>query len=224
MKIKWVVVVLLFVLIAAALLYGVGDFLSLEYLKQQRAGFQLMYTESPILVVSAYFLLYSLVATFSIPGAAVLTIGCGALFGFFLGTLIGSFASSIGALLAFWIVRLLARDAIQKKFSRQLTTVNQGIQEDGAFYLFGLRLVPVLPFFLVNILMALTPIKSRTFYSVSQIGMLAGTMVYVNAGTRLAEIDSLSGILDPQLLFAFVLLAMFPILAKKVMQYLKQRA
>ena len=128
MKIKWVVVVLLFVSIAVALLYGVGDFLSLEYLKPQRTGFQTMYTESPILVVSAYFLLYLLVATFSIPGAAVLTIGCGALFGFFLGTLIGSFASSIGALLAFWIVRLLARDAIQKKFSKQLSAVNQGMR------------------------------------------------------------------------------------------------
>jgi uncharacterized membrane protein YdjX (TVP38/TMEM64 family) len=224
MKNKWLVIVLLLTIIAAAVLSGAGDYLNLEYLKQQRVIFQVMYAESPLMVVSGYFLLYLLVATFSIPGAAVLTIGCGALFGFFVGTLIGSFASSIGALLAFWIVRFIARDGFQTKFAKQLAAVNQGVQDDGAFYLFGLRLVPVLPFFLVNILMALTPIKSWTFYSVSQVGMLAGTMVYVNAGTRLAEIDSLSGILDPQLLFAFVLLAIFPIVARKVMQYLKRRA
>lgn len=223
MKTKWVLIVLSFAVLAAAAFGGVGEYLSLEYLKQQQAGFQALYTESPLRVISVYFLIYLSVAAFSIPGAAVLTLGCGALFGFVTGTIIGSFASSIGALLAFWIVRLLARDAIQKKFAKQLVTVNQGIKEDGAFYLFGLRLVTVLPFFLVNILMALTPIKSRTFYLVSQVGMLAGTMVYVNAGTRLAEIDSLSGILDPQLLFAFLLLALFPIIARKLMKYLKGR-
>ena len=224
MKKKWMVIILLLAILAAVAFVGVGDYLSLKYLMQQQAVFQAMYTESPLLVVSAYFLLYLLVTAFSIPGAAVLTLGCGALFGFFIGVLVGSFASSIGALLAFWVVRLLARDVFQKKFSKQLATVNQGVQEDGTFYLFGLRLVPVLPFFLVNILMALTPIKSLTFYLISQIGMLAGTMVYVNAGTRLAEIDSLSGILDPQLIFAFVLLAIFPIVARKVTRYLKRRA
>jgi uncharacterized membrane protein YdjX (TVP38/TMEM64 family) len=223
MKIKWMLVTIILVPLVAVVLDGAGDFLSLEYFKQQRADFHTMYTESPTLVILVYFLIYLLVATFSIPGAAVLTIGSGALFGFFVGTLISSFASSIGALLAFWVFRLLARDVTQKKFSRQLTIVRKGIQEDGVLYLLGLRLVPVFPFFLVNILIALTSMRSWTFYLVSQIGMLAGTMVYVNAGLRLADIDSLSGIIEPQLLFAFILLAIFPILVKKVIRSLKRR-
>ena len=223
MKQKLVIIVLLVAVIAAVFIYDVGDYLTLDYLKQQREIFQGWYAESPFLVISAYFMIYFLSAVFSIPGAAVLTMGSGALFGLFVGTAVASFASSLGALLAFWIVRFLAREAVQNRFSKQLASVNAGVEEDGAFYLFGIRLAPVFPFFLINILMALTPIRPWTFYWVSQLGMLAGTTVYVNAGTRLGEIESLSGILDPQLIGAFVLLALFPLIARKGMQYLKKR-
>ena len=223
MKQKLVVIFLLIAVIAAAFIFDVGDYLTLDYLKQQRDIFQLWYAESPLLVLSAYFMIYFLSAVFSIPGAAVLTMGSGALFGLFVGTVLASFASSLGALLAFWIVRFLAREAVQNRFAKQLASVNAGVEQDGAFYLVGIRLVPVFPFFLINILMALTPIRSWTFYWVSQLGMLAGTAVYVNAGTRLGEIESLSGILDPQLIGAFVLLALFPLIARKVIQYLRKR-
>ena len=151
------------------------------------------------------YALYIAVTGLSLPGAAVLTLAGGAVFGVLLGTLIVSFASSIGATLAFLAARFLFRDWVKSRFSARLQSIDDGVRRDGAFYLFTLRLVPVFPFFMINLAMGLTPMKVRTFYWVSQVGMLAGTLVYVNAGTQLAKLDSLSGILSPALLGSFVL-------------------
>ncbi len=173
--------------------------------------------------MAAYFLLYVLVAATSLPGAAVLTLAGGALFGLVIGTLLVSFASSIGALLAFWTARYLLREWVADRFGQKLQAIDAGIERDGARYLFMLRLVPVFPFFLINLLMGLTKIRPRTFYWVSQVGMFAGTVVYVNAGTQLAKIDSVRGILSLEVIGAFVLLGVFPLLASKVSRFIRTR-
>jgi uncharacterized membrane protein YdjX (TVP38/TMEM64 family) len=144
-----------------------------------------------------YFGIYVLVTALSLPGAAIMTLAGGAIFGFLWGTVIVSFASTIGATLAFILGRFLFRDYVQRRFGRYLKAVNEGVERDGAFYLFMLRLVPIFPFFVINLVMALTPMKTVTFFLVSQVGMLAGTMVYVNAGTQIAQIDSLGGSFPP---------------------------
>ena len=174
-------------------------------------------------MIGVYFLIYVAVTALSLPGAVVMTLAGGALFGLWVGLLVVSFASSIGATLAFLASRLLLRDWVQGRFGDRLAAVNAGIAKDGAFYLFTLRLVPLFPFFVINLLMGLTPIKTRTFYWVSQVGMLAGTLVFVNAGTQLAKLDSLSGILSPALLGSFALLGVFPLLAKKLVAIVQAR-
>jgi pyruvate/2-oxoglutarate dehydrogenase complex dihydrolipoamide dehydrogenase (E3) component/uncharacterized membrane protein YdjX (TVP38/TMEM64 family) len=200
-----------------------GRFLTLEALKAGQAGFAGWYAARPALVLGGYFLLYVAVAALSLPGAAVLTVAGGALFGLGVGTLVVSFASSLGATLAFLVSRWLLRDWVQGRFGARLAAVNAGMAKDGAFYLFTLRLVPIFPFFLVNLLMGLTPLRTRTFYWVSQLGMLAGTLVYVNAGTQLARLDSLSGILSPALLGSFALLGVFPLLARWLVALVQAR-
>lgn len=197
--------------------------LTLEGLKQGLADFEAQRSAAPLLTGGLFLLLYVLVTALSLPGAAVMTIAAGALFGLAWGTVLVSFASSIGATLAFMASRYLMRDSVQKRFGDRLQAVNDGIEKDGAFYLFTLRLVPVFPFFLINLLMGLTPIRAVTFYWVSQVGMLAGTLVYVNAGTQLAQLDSLSGILSPSLLLSFALLGIFPLIAKKILSVIKAR-
>lgn len=177
----------------------------------------------PLLVATGFFLMYVVVTGLSLPGAAVMTIAAGAFFGLWWGLLIVSFASTIGATLAFLVSRYLFRDWVQSRFGSRLKTVNEGMAREGAFYLFTLRLVPLIPFFLINLLMGLTPIRTWVFYWVSQVGMLAGTLVYVNAGTQLARIDSLSGLLSPVLLLSFALLGIFPLLAKKTVEWLQRR-
>ena len=174
-------------------------------------------------MAGAYFLIYVAVTALSLPGAAVMTLAGGALFGLGIGTLLVSFASSIGATLAFLVSRFLLRDWVQARYGERLGAINPGMEKDGAFYLFTLRLVPVFPFFIINLLMGLTPIRTRTFYWVSQVGMLAGTLVYVNAGTQLARLDSLSGILSPGLLASFALLGVFPLLAKRLVAWVQAR-
>jgi len=166
---------------------------------------------------------YVLVAALSLPGAVILTLAAGAIFGLLWGTFIASFASTLGATLAFWSARYLLRDWVQARFGDRLKPINDGMARDGAFYLFTLRLVPVFPFFLINLLMGLMPIRSLTFYGVSQIGMLAGTLVYVNAGTQLARIDSLAGLVAPGVTLSLVLLGVFPLVAKMVLGYLQRR-
>ena len=218
-------VLLLFIatLVAAFFALDLHRFLTLEAIKSSQDGFAAWYDARPGLVVGAFFAGYVAVTALSLPGAAVMTLAAGALFGLGVGTLVVSFASSIGATLAFLVSRFLLRDTVQRRFGERLAAINSGMEKDGAFYLFTLRLVPVFPFFIINLLMGLTLIKTRTFYWVSQVGMFAGTLVYVNAGTQLARLDSLAGILSPVLLGSFVLLGVFPLLAKRLVAWAKAR-
>jgi pyruvate/2-oxoglutarate dehydrogenase complex dihydrolipoamide dehydrogenase (E3) component/uncharacterized membrane protein YdjX (TVP38/TMEM64 family) len=219
------VALLLVIGVAVGLFFALDldRYLTLEALKASQAGFAAWYDARPALVIGAFFALYVVVTALSLPGAAVMTIAAGAFFGLGIGTLIVSFASSIGATLAFLVSRFLLRDTVQRRFGERLATLNAGIEKDGAFYLFTLRLVPIFPFFIINLLMGLTPIKTFTFYWVSQVGMLAGTLVYVNAGTQLARLDSLAGILSPALIGSFALLGVFPLLAKWLVGLIKAR-
>jgi len=223
MKNRKLFVVVIIALIAAFFIFDLGRFFSLEYLKSQQAALGALYDDRPLMVIAAFFLIYIAVTALSLPGAAILTLAAGAQFGLLLGTVIASFASTIGATLAFLVSRYLLRDTIENRFGDKIKTFNSNIEKDGALYLFTLRLVPVFPFFLVNLVMGLTRLKTHLFYIVSQIGMLAGTLVFVNAGTQLAQIDSLSGILSPGLLFSFALLGVFPLIAKKVVDMFKAK-
>jgi pyruvate/2-oxoglutarate dehydrogenase complex dihydrolipoamide dehydrogenase (E3) component/uncharacterized membrane protein YdjX (TVP38/TMEM64 family) len=209
--------------IAAFFVFDLGRFLSLEYLKQSQASFEALYASQPLKVSLVYFAIYVAATALSFPGAAIITLAGGAIFGLWWGTLLVSFASSLGATLAFLVSRFVLRDSIEAKFGNRLAEINRGIEKDGAFYLFTLRLIPVVPFFVINLVMGLTKMKALTFYAVSQIGMLAGTLVYVNAGTQLAQIDSLQGILSPALLGSFVLLGVFPLIAKWIVGLMQKR-
>lgn len=203
--------------------FDLDHLLTLEGLNAGMAQFDTWRSSQPILVGGGFLLLYIVVTALSLPGAAAMTLAGGALFGLVWGTLIVSFASSIGATLAFLVSRYLLRDSVQSHFGERLKPINEGIKREGAFYLFTLRLVPVFPFFLINLLMGLTPIRALTFYGVSQVGMLAGTVVYVNAGTQLAQLDSLAGILSPALILSFALLGLFPFVARKLLAGIRAR-
>ena len=211
------------VLVAAFFAAGGHRYLSFENVKAQQAAILDYYASHAWQTVLGFFLVYVTVTGLSLPGAALMTLVAGAIFGLLWGTVIVSFASSIGATLAFLASRFLLRDWVQRRFGRALRAVNEGIEREGAFYLFTLRLIPAVPFFVINLALGLTPIRAATFYWVSQVGMLAGTMVYVNAGTQLAAIESPAGILSPGLIGAFVLLGLFPLLAKKVVDAFKAR-
>lgn len=219
---KLLLMIGIMLLVGAFFLFDLHHMLTLEGLKGGLTQFETWRAAEPLLVGGAFFLVYVLV-TALFPGAAVMTLAAGALFGLLWGTVIVSFASSVGATLAFLASRYLLRDGVQSRFGDRLKAINDGVQKDGAFYLFTLRLVPVFPFFLINLLMGLIPIRAATFYWVSQIGMLAGTLVYVNAGTQLAQLESLSGIISPGLLLSFALLGVFPLLAKKVLSGIQTR-
>jgi pyruvate/2-oxoglutarate dehydrogenase complex dihydrolipoamide dehydrogenase (E3) component/uncharacterized membrane protein YdjX (TVP38/TMEM64 family) len=222
-KKKLIVVALLIAAIVAFFAFDLGRFLSLEYIKSRQAEFTALAGEKPLLVGGAFFAIYVAVCALSLPGAAIMTLAAGAIFGLATGTLIVSFASAIGATLALLASRYILREGVQSKFGARLADIDKGIEREGAFYLFTLRLVPIFPFFIINLLMGLTKMKAWTFYWVSQIGMLAGTLVYVNAGTQLAKIDSLKGILSPGLIGSFVLLGVFPLVAKKIVDAIKAR-
>ncbi len=213
---KALVLGVLVLLVVLFFSFDLQHYLTLEGVKNGLGEFERWRSQAPVLVALGFLFIYVLVTALSLPGAAVMTLVAGALFGVLWGTVIVSFASSIGATLAFLASRYLLKDTVQNRFGDRLKAINKGIEKDGAFYLFTLRLVPVFPFFLINLLMGLSPIKAITFYWVSQIGMLAGTVVYVNAGTQLAQLDSLSGILSPALLFSFALLGIFPFIARKI--------
>jgi len=219
---------LLLLLSVALLLVGffafdLGQYLSLAFFKAQQARIDAYYQAQPLRTVGIYFAIYVAVTGLSLPGAAIMTLAAGAIFDLFWGTVIVSFASTIGATLAFLASRFLLRDAVQARFGDKLKAINAGIEKDGAFYLFILRLVPAFPFFVINLVMGLTPIRTTTFGWVSQLGMLAGTLVYVNAGTQIARIDSAAGILSPGIIASFVLLGLFPLLAKRLAEYAKAR-
>jgi len=203
--------------------FDLGRFLSLAYIKGAQADFAALYAARPLMVAGLFFLAYVAVTALSLPGAAIMTLLAGAVFGLLAGTVLASFASSIGATLAMLVSRYVLRDGVKAKFGARLADIDKGIEREGAFYLFTLRLVPLFPFFVINLLMGLTKMKAGTFYWVSQLGMLAGTLVYVNAGTQLARIDSLAGIVSPGLLASFVLLGLFPLIAKKIVDAVKAR-
>mgnify|MGYP003663021277 FL=1 len=204
-------------------LFDLHQLLSLDHLKQHQADFQQSFQQSPLLTGGGFFVLYILVTALSLPGAAVMTLAAGALFGFTWGLILVSFASSIGATLAFLVSRYLFRTILEQRFGSQLAAINAGVARDGPFYLFTLRLVPLFPFFVINLVMGLTHLRTLTFYWVSQVGMLLGTMVFINAGTQLGQIDSLSGILSPGLILSFCLLGIFPLVAKKIIQLVRSR-
>lgn len=220
---KIAIVGLLALLIALFFLFDLGQYFSLEYMKQSQARFAELYAQHQVLVVAIYMGIYVIMAALSLPGAAVMTLLGGALFGFIIGTAAVSFASTIGATLACLVSRFLLRDWVQAKVGNKLKAINDGVEREGAFYLFTLRLIPVFPFWLINLAMGLTTIKLWTFYWVSQLGMLAGTMVFVNAGKELAKIDSLGGILSPSLIASFVILGLFPLTVKKLMNWFKTK-
>lgn len=221
---KRIAIVLLFALVIGAwFLFDLGHYLTLDALKAQHASLTSAYRDDPLLVVGVFFLAYVAVTGASIPGALVLTLAAGAIFGLVVGTAVVSFASTIGATLAFLASRYLFRDAVQARFAERLRPINAGIARDGAFYLFSLRLVPVFPFFAVNLLMGLTPIRVFTFFWVSQLGMLLGTAVYVNAGTQIARIESLRDIATPGLLASFAALGLLPWVGKGVMAMIQRR-
>ena len=210
-------------LIAVFFIFDLGQYLTLDYLKSQRQSFLDFYAENTVATLAVYFVVYVAVTALSLPGAAVMTLAGGAVFGFGTGLFVISFASTIGATLAFLISRFVLRDYVQTKFKDKLKAINEGVEREGDFYLFTLRLIPLFPFFVINLVMGLTPMKAWRFYLVSQVGMLPGTMVYVNAGSQLGSLESLSGILSPELILSFALLGIFPLVAKKVVAYIKAR-
>ncbi|MFM2274165.1 MAG: Mercuric reductase [Pseudomonadota bacterium] len=215
--------VVLLVLIALFFVFDLGRFFSLSFIKEQQGNFSALYEQRPVMVTAAFFAVYVLITSLSLPGAAIMTLAGGASFGLVWGTVVVSFASTIGATLAMLAARYLLRDSIEGRFGKKLDEVNKGIEKEGGFYLFTLRLVPLIPFFALNLLMGLTKMKTWTYFWVSQLGMFAGTVAYVNAGTEIAKITSLRSILSPGLLGSFVLLGLLPLVTKKVLDYVKRR-
>ncbi len=220
---KLLVAVLLLMCVAAFFVFDLGRFFSLAYLKDSQQSFAALYAQRPVLVAASFFAAYVAVTALSLPGAAIMTLAAGAGFGLVYGTVLVSLASSIGATLAMLAARYMLRDTIQKRFGQRLAEVNKGIEKEGAFYLFTLRLIPVVPFFALNLLMGLSRMKTWTYFWVSQLGMLAGTIAFVNAGTQIAKIDSLKSILSPGLLGSFVLLGLLPLVIKRVLDFFKSR-
>ena len=217
------VILVLAVLVVAFLWFDLGRYLNLEYLKARQADIDAFYRDHPVMVLGAYFATYVAITGLSLPGAAIMTLAGGAVFGLLWGTVVVSFASTLGATVAFVVSRYVLRDGIQRRYGDRLKTINAGVERDGGFYLFTMRLVPAFPFFVINLVMGLTPMRTLTFAWVSQIGMLPGTVVYVNAGTQLGRIESLQGILSPTLIGSFVLLGVFPLIAKWIVGAVKAR-
>ncbi|TAN41973.1 MAG: TVP38/TMEM64 family protein [Nitrospirae bacterium] len=213
------------VIVLAALVFrtfGLDEYLKLSYIKASRQQLEQLYAAHSNLFMAGYGVLYILVTALSLPGAAVLTLAGGALFGFWTGVLIVSFASTIGATLAFMSSRFLFRDWVQARFTDRITLINEGIEKEGAFYLFTLRLIPVFPFFIINLVMGLTTMPTMVFSFVSQIGMLPATIVFVNAGKELSKIDSIASVFSPGLIFSFCLIGLLPLIAKKAVIRFRQ--
>ncbi|MBL44080.1 MAG: pyridine nucleotide-disulfide oxidoreductase [Sphingomonadaceae bacterium] len=220
---KLLIILILAALIAAYFAFGLGDYLTVEGVKQVADDVGGYYARNPAQVIALFFLVYVAVTAASLPGAAVMTLAAGAMFGVLVGTIVVSFASTLGATLAFLASRYVLRDTIEARFGERLKAVNQGLERDGAFYLFTIRMIPLFPFFVVNLVMGLTRIRAWTYAWVSQVGMLLGTIVYVNAGTQLARIDSLAGIASPAVLISFALLGIAPWFAKAIIAWIKRR-
>jgi uncharacterized membrane protein YdjX (TVP38/TMEM64 family) len=220
---KVVVLVLVLLGLAGYFVFDLGRFFSLDFVREQQAWFASVYAEHTVAVIGVYFVVYVLVTALSVPGATVMTLLGGGLFGFWLGLVVISFASTLGATLACAASRFILRDWVQQRFGGRLVTVNRGIEREGALYLFTMRLIPAFPFFAINLVMGLTTMPLLRYYWVSQLGMLPGTMVYVNAGKELGQLQSLSGILSPSLLASFAALGLFPLVVKKIMTRVRAR-
>ena len=220
---KIILVAGLLIIVLLFFMFDLGQYLTLDYIKSQQQVIDQYYAENRVLTQIGFFVLYVVITGASLPGATILTLAGGAIFGLFTGLLLISFASTIGASIAFLVSRYLFRDSVQSRFGSSLKSINDGIDRDGPFYLFALRLVPAFPFFVINLVMGLTRLRLWTFFWVSQVGMLAGTAVYVNAGTQLAQIESASGIFSTGIIVSFVLLAMLPFIAKKAITLLASR-
>ncbi|MCF8105118.1 MAG: TVP38/TMEM64 family protein [Desulfohalobiaceae bacterium] len=220
---KLLLVVVILILAGLFFLFDLDRYLTLTYLKQSRENFQALFAAHPVTVIGSYAGIYIVVVALSLPGAAVMTLAGGALFGFVAGTVVVSFSSSIGAALACFVARYLFQDWVQARFEDRLSKINQGIEKEGAFYLFTLRLIPIIPFFVINLAMGLTRMPLWRFYWVSQLGMLPGTIVYVNAGKELGQIGTPGDILSPSLIISFVILGIFPLAVKKIMNFIRAR-
>jgi uncharacterized membrane protein YdjX (TVP38/TMEM64 family) len=224
MKLKKIVILIIIaLLIVAVRVFHLDQYLTLSYLKGSLDRLRALYENHQLAALAGYFTVYVLTTSLSIPGASPLSIAGGAIFGFWVTTIVVSFASTIGATLACFVSRFLLRDWIQNKFGDKITKVNEGIEKEGAFYLFTLRLIPIFPFWMINLVMGLSKMSLFKFYWVSQIGMLPGTMVYVNAGKELAKIESIKGIFSPSLIISFALIGIFPITIKKLVALYRYR-
>jgi uncharacterized membrane protein YdjX (TVP38/TMEM64 family) len=222
-KTRLALTVIIIAVIGAVFALGIDDYLTLEAFRARQAELQSFVAGNFRMAVAAFFFTYVAVTALSIPGAVVMTLIGGALFGLAAGTVIISFASTIGATLAFLFARFLFRDTVERRFAGTAKRIATGMEKDGAYYLFTLRLVPIFPFFAINLAMALTRLKTWTFAWVSQVGMLAGTLVYVNAGTQIGRIESVADVASPQLIGSFVLLGVFPLLTKKILEVVAAR-
>lgn len=220
---KLILLLSIALLIVGFFLFDLDRYLTFEALKTQQQTFAAFYTDNRLLTIGLYFALYVLVTALSLPGATVMTLAGAALLGFWPALITVSFASSIGATLAFLVSRFLLRDWVQNKFGDKLQAINDGVAKEGAFYLFTLRLIPIFPFFMINLVMGLTPMRAIAYYIVSQVGMLPGTAVYINAGTQLGQLESMACILSPALIFSFALLGIFPLIAKRIINLIKRR-
>ena len=221
-KIKIGLLIVIVLAIIAFFFYDIQQYTTLDYIKAKQQNIIEYYKQNFFFVLVLFIFLYVLVTALSLPVATFLTLVGGALFGFTTGLIIVSFASTIGATLAFLMARFLAQNYVQKNFKNQLSKINKKFKSEGSFYLFALRLVPVFPFFIINVVMGLMTIKTWTFYWVSQLGMLPGTIVYVYAGTQLAQIETFSDITSPSMLIAFALLGLFPLIAKNFIQFIRK--
>ncbi len=220
---KIVVIGVIGVIVVLFFALDLQQYMNLAYIKESRENFQALLARYPLLVTGAFFIIYVGVTALSLPGAAVMTLAGGALFGFWVGLVIVSFASTIGATLACAVARYLFRDWTKEKMGAWYDKINAGIKREGAFYLFTLRLIPAIPFFAINLGMALTEMRLWTFYWVSQAGMLAGTAVYINAGNQLGQVSRMGDILSPPLILSFVILGIFPLAVKKAVNFVRAK-
>ena len=218
---KIIILVFLIITFFTFNFFDIEQYLNFEYIKVNQELLQKFYQNNKMITVVIFFIIYVLTTALSIPGATILTLLGGAVFGFSLSLIIISFASTVGATLAFQIGRTLLRDLIEKYYGETIKRVNKGIEKDGAFYLFTMRLVPIFPFFVINLVMGLTNIKMKTFFLVSQVGMLAGTAIYVNAGVQLSELESIEEVMSIELIGSLLLLGFFPLLTKKIIQSIR---
>lgn len=223
MKTRITLSFLILLAIVSFFVFDLDQYLNLTYLKANQMRFQEYYFENKIQTLLLYFLIYVLTTALSVPGATILTLAGAGIFGFWTSLILISFASTIGATLAFLSSRFLFQDIVQEKFGKKLSKINQGMEREGAFYLFSMRLMPIFPFFMINLLMGLTSIKTPTYFFVSQAGMLAGTLIYVNAGVQLSEIESTKDILSPDIILSFTLLGIFPLLVKRILTWYRNK-